>query len=729
MNIFTQLRSALLLVALLIPALISAQALRIASFPSDGYGGASEMIPFNGKLFFSAYDPQNGRELWCTDGTAAGTYLVVDLVPGPGSGIGGYFETTAKVFDGYLYFRGQDSLHGSELWRTDGTAGGTSLFADLAPGTTSSGVGQFTVVDSLMFFTTYVSSMSLWRTDGSVSGTFSIKSFQIASNLSAWKGKLYFAGDDNNNGQELWKSNGTANGTVLLKDLNGVVGASLPCNFHATPSVLYFMANTNSGWELWKTTGSNASTVQVIDLNPGSNDGLINSYKDAYMNNIGDTLFFKGRSSNGPFQLFMTDGTASGTVQLSSFANTLDDNSYFPVVNGKVLVAGFYDSQWWGWDSQTGVGGYTNYPVMYTIFGWTGRYLFYDSLYFFCGNDSLFGQELWRSDGSVAGTAKLQETHLLNNWSANQTLGFNHIYGIMGNQLLFSLARDRYIAEQALFSIDIADTTTLQPPSVSVVVPVSASGTAHVVWNRVQNADDYQLQYRKVQDTVWVQHTVSETYKVLNNLDTTASYVIRMRSRSNLLPSAWSDTSTFDFVFTTQDYDLDMLAERAEDSTTIRLYWMTSSVFSQVQFRYQVYGNATTQTTIGYNGFKRITGLQPGTFYAYTYRVFDGFSWGPWYPGSFYFQTPGSNVTTAEEEIGVSVNPLEIFPNPVQSQLVIHQLPAAKWSYRILNEEGKMMMQGCMTENGLDVSSLISGWYLLYIESDQGRFAGKFIRQ
>ena len=40
MNIFTCLRSALLLAALLIPAFLPAQALRIASFPTDGYGGA-----------------------------------------------------------------------------------------------------------------------------------------------------------------------------------------------------------------------------------------------------------------------------------------------------------------------------------------------------------------------------------------------------------------------------------------------------------------------------------------------------------------------------------------------------------------------------------------------------------------------------------------------------------------------------------------------------------------
>ena len=729
MNIFTCLRSALLLAALLIPAFLPAQALRIASFPTDGYGGASEMIPFNGKLFFSAYDPQYGRELWCTDGSAAGTYRVLDLVPGPGSGIGGFFELTAKVFDGYLYFRGQDSLHGSELWRTDGTAGGTSLFADLVPGTTSSGVGQLTVVDSLMFFTTYVSSMSLWRTNGTVAGTFSVKSFMIASGLSAWNGKLYFAGDDNNNGQELWKSNGTVNGTVLLKDLNGVVGASLPCNFHPTPSALYFMANTSSGWELWKTTGTFASTVQVIDLNPGSNDGLINSYKDAYMNNIGDTLFFKGRSSNGPFQLFMTDGTVAGTQQLSSFANTLDDNSWFPVVNGKVLVAGFYDTRWWGWDAQTGVGGYTNYPVMYFIFGWQGRYLFVDSLYYFCGNDSLYGQELWRSDGSVADTERQQETHLLNNWSSNQTLGFNHLYGLTGNQLVFSLARNRYVPEQALFSIDITDTTSLHPPSVSVTVPVVSSGTAHVVWNRVNNADDYQLQYRRLQDTAWVQLTLTETYKALNNLDTASVYVVRLRSRINGLPSAWSDTSTFDFVYTTQDYDLDMLAERAEDSTTMRLYWMTSSVFQQVQFRYNVYDSTATQTTMGFNGFKRITGLQPGTLYAYTYRVFDGFSWGPWYPGSFYFHTPGSGTATVEEEISGSVTPLVIAPNPVRSQLFIQELPAGKYRYQIIHEDGKKIKDGNLEENRLDVSYLPSGWYLLIIESDRGRFAGKFIRQ
>jgi ELWxxDGT repeat protein len=75
---------------------------------------------FNGALYFIADDGVTGRELWKTDGTAAGTVLVKDLNPGPAAS----GATTMIVFNGALYLTATNGVNGTELWKSDGTAGG-----------------------------------------------------------------------------------------------------------------------------------------------------------------------------------------------------------------------------------------------------------------------------------------------------------------------------------------------------------------------------------------------------------------------------------------------------------------------------------------------------------------------------------------------------------------------------------------------------------------------------
>ena len=86
------------------------------------------------RLFFRAWDPDHGFELWRTDGTAAGTVIVRDALPGLNSGDPRDLVATG----GRLWFSAQDPVHGRELWTSDGTRKGTRLVQDLAPGALSS---------------------------------------------------------------------------------------------------------------------------------------------------------------------------------------------------------------------------------------------------------------------------------------------------------------------------------------------------------------------------------------------------------------------------------------------------------------------------------------------------------------------------------------------------------------------------------------------------------------
>jgi ELWxxDGT repeat protein len=73
-------------------------------------------------------------------------------------------------------------------------------------------------------------------------------------------GSLFFAASTPEKGTELWKSNGTIAGTVLVKDIASMAASSSPANLKKVGSNLYFTAN---GTQLWKSNGTAAGTLLV----------------------------------------------------------------------------------------------------------------------------------------------------------------------------------------------------------------------------------------------------------------------------------------------------------------------------------------------------------------------------------------------------------------------------------------------------------------------------------
>ncbi|MBD2701869.1 hypothetical protein IC229_14560 [Spirosoma sp. BT702] len=95
---------------------------------------------FTNTAYFPIHTTQTGTELWRSDGTSTGTYLLKDINPGPtGSGKSDYKTGPAdfKTVNGITYFFAKDDSHGVELWKTDGSTSGTQLVQDLNPGTAS----------------------------------------------------------------------------------------------------------------------------------------------------------------------------------------------------------------------------------------------------------------------------------------------------------------------------------------------------------------------------------------------------------------------------------------------------------------------------------------------------------------------------------------------------------------------------------------------------------------
>jgi len=107
------------------------------------------LMGLNGTLFFAANNGTNGAELWRSDGTAGGTVLFKDINPGSASSSPAGLASVGDI----LFLRASGSTSGAELWSSDGSAAGTALVKDINPGSASSSPDGFTDLDGNLFFT------------------------------------------------------------------------------------------------------------------------------------------------------------------------------------------------------------------------------------------------------------------------------------------------------------------------------------------------------------------------------------------------------------------------------------------------------------------------------------------------------------------------------------------------------------------------------------------------
>ncbi len=115
----------------------------------------------NGKWLFTANDGTHGKELWVTNGTAAGTLMLRDIYAGNSSGIATNFEY--KVIGNLLYFAANDGINGEELWVTNGTAAATLKAKDFRTGSGGSNLKLFSINGKLHLFANDGSGVKIWK--------------------------------------------------------------------------------------------------------------------------------------------------------------------------------------------------------------------------------------------------------------------------------------------------------------------------------------------------------------------------------------------------------------------------------------------------------------------------------------------------------------------------------------------------------------------------------------
>jgi len=378
---------------------------KVTSINYYGYNGLnpSNITVFNNKLyFFGTDDPKYVDKLMFTaDGSAEGVTVVkqIDTIK--------QFPTLKNltilnnllIFDNYI-----------QLWKSDGTEGGTSSIATMAISAV-----KYVVLNNKGYFAGDNTNSNpikdqLWQTDGTSGGTTLVKTINPSGpgniiNLFSYNGKIYFGADDGVNTSQLWVSDGTAAGTTLLKLINPT-GIAYPSNFIAYNGKVYFSADDGvNGSQLWVTDGTTSGTLKITNINaPGSN-GLQPSTFTLFESK----LFFCGIDTSAYYQLWSTDGTNSGTVKVKTdYTPRNGVRGFYPssmaVHNNKLYLAA-YDSltqidQLWVSDGTTaGTSRITNFPL------YPSRLYSFQNKLIMTGYDSISDElQLFASDGTAVGT-------------------------------------------------------------------------------------------------------------------------------------------------------------------------------------------------------------------------------------------------------------------------------------------------------------------------------------
>jgi ELWxxDGT repeat protein len=357
-------------------------------------------------VYLIAGDPANGRELWRSDGTAAGTWRLTDAAPGPGWG---RFVGPLVPAGGRIFFMTDtiDDDRRQELWTSDGTPAGTLRLVELE------GVTLLAAVRGLLLFVGVDTEhgQELWRSDGTPAGTrllrdinpgpeSSLSAGELNVSFAAWRGWLYFPAYDGRHGVELWRSDGTAAGTGMVRDIAPGAASSQPGGFVATEGAVFFAAGGEP--RLWRTDGSSRGTREVR-RQPAP------PWRPSPAAAHGESLLFLAETLLGERALWITDGAGAATRRL---ARLPDPHGAFPAIGpfarlgGSTLfpVAGATRALWRTDGTPAGTEPFAPVAEAHELVSLRGAAYFAEPV-------PEQGTELWRTDGTAAGTVLWADLH------------------------------------------------------------------------------------------------------------------------------------------------------------------------------------------------------------------------------------------------------------------------------------------------------------------------------
>jgi len=383
-------------------------------------------VQYNGIILFVGNDGVHGNELWRTDGTPAGTWIVKDIRTGTqSSGLTlNFAEKKAVYHNGDIIFTANDGVHGTELWSTDGTSEGTRLYKDLSTGVQGSNPNQLTIhfgelhVSATIDSVNTLASVTPWTVRTSCLDDFGHYGpsyggvdnlYQSPNGITSHNGTLTF----------ITKLMGT-NDFVLVSSANPLNSCQMPTKSFINgvdPSSftlpvmkeeVYFSGNTGSAHELWKIdSNQNMQLIGTFSSSPRFNTEVGTSISH------NDYLLFSADSGSG-YELHSTDGNPAGTsiVQDIYSGSTGSNPSQFVISAGEVFFTA--EAANTGNElykiSYPSSGGVTT-AIVTDIAGGsqsgvpgTVTPLVYGNGVLFIGSNAVTGSEIWTTTGTASTT-------------------------------------------------------------------------------------------------------------------------------------------------------------------------------------------------------------------------------------------------------------------------------------------------------------------------------------
>ncbi|MFH0761630.1 MAG: ELWxxDGT repeat protein [Bacteroidota bacterium] len=320
---------------------------------------------------------------------------------------------------------------------------------------------HFMIFDGKLYFCAddHTNGYALWNSDGTANGTYMIRDFHMHTSsynghvtpLIVFNNKLYLEVVNGDPVTELWVTNGTDAGTALLKSINAN-GNSHMTGFTEMNGSLYFAANDGTnGTELWKSNGIPMGTLMLKDIN-GSGDS-----DPANLTVFKDKLYFSATDEFQDEELWVSDGSALGTSKLKDLASGWAGSPHEFTVMGDYLyfaVNGNHeDQELWRTDGTTlGTTGVADIFVGGDA-QLSGLTVCNDELYF-AARDGIHGVELWKTDGTAQGTVMVRDIY-----EGPESSWPDQLY-VFSHQLWFR-AQDQLHGFELWSSDGTADGTTL----------------------------------------------------------------------------------------------------------------------------------------------------------------------------------------------------------------------------------------------------------------------------
>ena len=301
-------------------------------------------------MFLEGLDAAGNYGLWVTDGTAAGTQ---ELSPISGSyqGSGGLGPNNITVFNGELVFSGTDAAGNAGLWVSNGTAAGTQELTG-------------------------------------IHGVYNGAGGLDPSDLTIFNGNLFFNGVDASGGKGLWETNGTAASTHELTGISGVNSGGInPSEMTVFNGEVLFSGTDAAGnVGLWVSNGTAASTQELTGINGAYASGILSpSFAlplSPDLTVFSNEVLLEGDDQAGNYGLWVTNGTAAGTHELTGIAGASSRGIFSFVFSPDFVV----------FNSVVSIEGGPPFPRSQVLFNGTDA----------AGNDNL-----WSTNGTAGGTFEL----------------------------------------------------------------------------------------------------------------------------------------------------------------------------------------------------------------------------------------------------------------------------------------------------------------------------------